>query len=210
MLVLKEDFQRRASDSDSDISVWSVSASEGASSPGGRPPRPRPSSVSGDGAGDGALGGGGQTGANGIGDPCVGALRAEGDLGGVLGGENDGDCAGYVADSDRAAGGGPSAPVSMPKVPPPDASPRRARCASMTALVRGGTTSLGSSSDGAGAAACMSLSIRDARVSDLAGNRPSKGHRRQRAGARWAGVGPMGVCSMPSFQADEKLFHRPT
>ena len=36
----------------------------------------------------------------------------------------------------------------------------------------------------------MSLSIRDARVSDLAGNRPSKGHRRQRAGARWAGVGP--------------------
>ena len=135
--------------------------------------------MSGDGAGDGALGGGGQTGANGIGD--LGGDAEYVDL--------DGD-AGYVADSDRAAGGGPSAPVSMPKVPPPDASPRRARCASMTALVRGGTTSLGSSSDGAGAAACMSLSIRDARVSDLAGNRPSKGHRRQRAGARWAGVGP--------------------
>ena len=139
MLVLKEDFQRRASDSDSDISVWSVSASEGASSPGGRPPRPRPSSVSGDGAGDGALGGGGQTGANGIEDRI---------------GDRGGDCAGYVADSDRDDGdGGPSAPASMPKVPPPDASPRRARCASMIALVRGGTTSLGSSRDGAGAAA---------------------------------------------------------
>jgi len=92
--------------------------------------------VSGDGAGDSALGGGGHTGANGIGDPCVGALKAEGDLGGVLGGDaaydDLGGDAGYV-DSDRAAGGGPSAPVSMPKVP--------------------GTTSLGSSSDGAGAAA---------------------------------------------------------
>ena len=74
--------------------------------------------MSGDGAGDGARGGGGQTGANGIEDRI---------------GDRGGDCAGYVADSDRAAGGGPSAPVSMPKVP--------------------GTTSLGSSSDGAGAAA---------------------------------------------------------
>ena len=43
--------------------------------------------MSGEGAGDGALGGGGQTGANGNGDPCVGALKAEGDLGGVLGGD---------------------------------------------------------------------------------------------------------------------------
>ena len=144
--------------------------------------------MSGDGAGDGALGGGGQTGANGIGD--LGGDTEYVDLDGDAGYDGRGGDAGYVADSDRAAGGGPSAPVSMPKVPPPDASPRRARCASMTALVRGGTTSLGSSSDGAGAAACMSLSIRDARVSDLAGIRPSKRHRRQRAGARWAGVGP--------------------
>ena len=94
--------------------------SEGASSPGGRPPRLRPSSAS----GDGTLGGGGHTGLNGIGD-----------LGGVGAGENDadGDRDGYDADSDRAGGGGPSAPESMPKVP--------------------GTTSRGSSSEGAGAAA---------------------------------------------------------
>ena len=155
--------------------------------------------MSGDGAGDGALGGGGQTGANGIGD--LGGDTEYVDLDGDAGYDGRGGDAGYVADSDRAAGGGPSAPVSMPKVPPPDASPRRARCASMTALVRGGTTSLGSSSDGAGAAACMSLSIRDARVSDLAGNRPSKGHRRQRAGARWAGVG-----SLRSVKLDAQLF----
>ena len=77
--------------------------------------------MSGAGAGDGARGGGGQTGAN------------VGDLGGVGAGENGGDWAGYDADSDRGGGGGPSAPESMPKVP--------------------GTTSLGSSSDGAGAAA---------------------------------------------------------
>ena len=60
--------QRRASDSDSEISVLSVD-SEGArdiaSRPGGRPPRLRPSSASGAGAGDGARGGGGHTGANG-------------------------------------------------------------------------------------------------------------------------------------------------
>ena len=95
--------------------------SEGASSPGGRPPRLRPSSAS----GDGTLGGGGHTGAN----------DGIGDLGGVGAGENDadGDRDGYDADSDRGGGGGPSAPESMPKVP--------------------GTTSLGSSSDGAGAAA---------------------------------------------------------
>ena len=121
--------QRRASDSDSEISVWSVD-SEGArdlaSRPGGRPPRLRPSSASGAGAGDGARGGGGHTGANGIGDRI-------GDLGGVGVGENGGDWAGYDADSDRAGGGGPSAPASIPKVP--------------------GTTSRGSSSDGAGAAA---------------------------------------------------------
>ena len=91
-----------------------------ASSPGGRPPRLRPSSASGDGAGDGARGGGGQTGAN------------VGDLGGVGAGENGGDWAGYDADSDRGGGGGPSAPESMLKVP--------------------GTTSRGSSSDGAASA----------------------------------------------------------
>ena len=107
--------------------------------------------MSGDGAGDGALGGGGQTGANGIGD--LGGDTEYVDLDGDAGYDGRGGDAGYVADSDRAAGGAPSAPVSMPKVPPPDASPRRARCASMMAFVRGGTTSRGSSSDGAGAAA---------------------------------------------------------
>ena len=109
--------------------------SEGASSPGGRPPRLRPSSAS----GDGTLGGGGHTGAN----------DGIGDLGGVGAGENDadGDRDGYDADSDRGGGGGggPSAPA--------ETSLRRARCASMIALVRGGTTSRGSKSDGAGAAA---------------------------------------------------------
>ena len=107
--------------------------------------------MSGDGAGDGALGGGGQTGANGIGD--LGGDTEYVDLDGDAGYDGRGGDAGYVADSDRAAGGAPSAPVSMPNVPPPDASPRRARCASTMALVRGGTTSRGSSSDGAGAAA---------------------------------------------------------
>ena len=85
--------------------------------------------MSGDGAGDGALGGGGQTGANGIGD--LGGDTEYVDLDGDAGYDGRGGDAGYVADSDRAAGGGPSAPVSMPKVP--------------------GTTSLGSSSDGADA-----------------------------------------------------------
>ena len=162
--------------------------------------------MSGDGAGDGALGGGGQTGANGIGDPCVGALRAEGDLGGVLGGENDGDCAGYVADSDRAAGGGPSAPVSMPKVPPPDASPRRARCASMMAFVRGGTTSRGSSSDGAGAAA--SAGVQSEAPADRSNAEPDieKLLLEVRTGAAVGTNAGPGAAD----EADEKLFHRPT
>ena len=195
MLVLKEDFQRRASDSDSDIPVWSVSASEGASSPGGRPPRPRPSSVSGDGAGDGALGGGGQTGANGIGD--LGGDAEYVDL--------DGD-AGYVADSDRAAGGGPSAPVSMPKVPPPDASPRRARCASTMALIRGGTTSRGSSSDGAGAAA--SAGVQSEAPADRSNAEPDieKLLLEVRTGAAVGTNAGPGAAD----EADEKLFHRPT
>ena len=51
--------------------------SDGASRPGGRPARLRPSSAS----GDGALGGGGHTGAN----------DGIGDLGGVGAGENDAD-----------------------------------------------------------------------------------------------------------------------
>ena len=204
MLVLKEDFQRRASDSDSDISVWSVSASEGASSPGGRPPRPRPSSVSGDGAGDGALGGGGQTGANGIGD--LGGDAEYVDLDGDAGYVDLGGDAGYVADSDRAAGGGPSAPVSMPKVPPPDASPRRARCASMMAFVRGGTTSRGSSSDGAGAAA--SAGVQSEAPADRSNAEPDieKLLLEVRTGAAVGTNAGPGAAD----EADEKLFHRPT
>ena len=161
--------------------------------------------MSGDGAGDGALGGGGQTGANGSGDRGGDAVYV--DLGGVVGaGENDGDCAGYVADSDRAAGGGPSAPVSMPKVPPPDASPRRARCASMMAFVRGGTTSRGSSSDGAGAAA--SAGVQSEAPADRSNAEPDieKLLLEVRTGAAVGTNAGPGAAD----EADEKLFHRPT
>ena len=151
--------------------------------------------MSGDGAGDGALGGGGQTGANGIGD--LGGDAEYVDL--------DGD-AGYVADSDRAAGGGPSAPVSMPKVPPPDASPRRARCASMMAFVRGGTTSRGSSSDGAGAAA--SAGVQSEAPADRSNAEPDieKLLLEVRTGAAVGTNAGPGAAD----EADEKLFHRPT
>ena len=59
--------------------------------------------MSGDGAGDGALGGGGQTGANGIGD--LGGDTEYVDLDGDAGYDGRGGDAGYVADSDLAAGG---------------------------------------------------------------------------------------------------------
>ena len=177
------------------MSVDSEGARDLASSPGGRPPRLRPSSVgSGDGAGDGTRGGGGQTGAN------------VGDLGGVGAGENGGDWAGYDADSDRGGGGGPSAPASIPKVPPPDASPRRARCASMIALVLGGTTSLGSSSDGAGAAA--SAGVQSEAPADRSNAEPDieKLLLEVRTGAAVGTNAGPGAAD----EADEKLFHRPT
>ena len=141
--------------------------------------------MSGDGAGDGALGGGGQTGANGSGDRGGDAVYV--DLGGVVGaGENDGDCAGYVADSDRAAGGGPSAPVSMPKVP--------------------GTTSLGSNSDGAGAAA--SAGVQSEAPADRSNAEPDieKLLLEVRTGAAVGTNAGPGAAD----EADEKLFHRPT
>ena len=147
--------------------------SEGASRPGGRPPRLRPSSAS----GDGTLGGGGHTGLNGIGD-----------LGGVGAGENDadGDRDGYDADSDRAGGGGPSAPASMPKVP--------------------GTTSLGSSSDGAGAAA--SAGVQSEAPADRSNAEPDieKLLLEVRTGAAVGTNAGPGAAD----EADEKLFHRPT
>ena len=147
--------------------------SDGASRPGGRPARLRPSSAS----GDGALGGGGHTGLNGIGD-----------LGSVGTGENDadGDRDGYDADSDRAGGGGPSAPESMPNVP--------------------GTTSLGSSSDGAGAAA--SAGVQSEAPADRSNAEPDieKLLLEVRTGAAVGTNAGPGAAD----EADEKLFHRPT